>query len=39
MLRNKLENRTLKENLMLASSSAFIAGAVNVAGLLFYMGI
>lgn len=36
MLRNKLENRTLKENLLLASSSAFVAGAVNVAGLIAF---
>ena len=32
MLRQKKDDRTLAENLMLASSTAFVAGVINVAG-------
>ena|ERR1700744_3365146 len=37
MLRQSKEDRTLKENLMLASSTAFVAGIVNVTGLLAFL--
>lgn len=37
MLRQSKEDRTLKENLMLASSTAFTAGMTNVAGLLAFL--
>jgi len=36
MLRNSRNTRSLKENLMLASSTAFVAGAVNVASLIAF---
>lgn len=36
MLRNKKGDRTLKENLMLASSTAFVAGVINVAGVIAF---
>lgn len=36
MLRNTKSDRTLKENLMLASSTAFVAGVVNVAGVIAF---
>ncbi|WP_158796134.1 YoaK family protein [Pedobacter sp. L105] len=36
MLRNTKEARSLKENLMLASSTAFVAGIINVAGLIAF---
>lgn len=36
MLRNVRNTRSLKENLMLASSTAFVSGIVNVAGLLAF---
>jgi uncharacterized membrane protein YoaK (UPF0700 family) len=37
MLRNTKGDRTLKENLMLASSTAFVAGGVNVAGVIAFL--
>jgi len=37
MLRQSKEKRTLKENLMLASSTAFVSGAVNVAGVIAFL--
>jgi uncharacterized membrane protein YoaK (UPF0700 family) len=37
MLRQPKEKRTLKHNLMLASSSAFVAGITDVAGLLAFL--
>ncbi len=37
MLRQAKEDRTLKENLMLASSTAFTAGVTNVAGMLAFL--
>lgn len=37
MLRQAKENRTLKENLLLASSTAFVSGSVNVAGLIAFL--
>ncbi|HEK20291.1 MULTISPECIES: YoaK family protein [unclassified Mucilaginibacter] len=37
MLRHSKEKRTLKHNLMLASSSAFVAGATDVCGLLAFL--
>lgn len=37
MLRRSKEKRTLKENLMLASSTAFVAGATNVAGVIAFL--
>lgn len=36
MLRKTQNSRTLKDNLMLASSTAFVAGAVNVTGLIAF---
>jgi uncharacterized membrane protein YoaK (UPF0700 family) len=36
MLRKARTERTLKENLMLASSTAFVAGIINVAGLIAF---
>lgn len=37
MLRNTKGDRTLKENLMLASSTAFVAGLTNVAGVIAFL--
>jgi len=37
MLRVSKDRRTLKENLMLASSTAFVAGATNVAGVVAFL--
>ena len=37
MLRRSKEERTLKENLMLASSTAFISGATNVASVVAFL--
>lgn len=37
MLRQSKEKRTLKQNLMLASSTAFVAGIVDVCGLLAFL--
>lgn len=37
MLRQTKENRTLKENLLLASSTAFVSGVTNVAGVLAFL--
>ena len=37
MLKAVKEQRTLKENLMLASSTAFVAGVTNVAGMLAFL--
>ncbi|PWK80634.1 uncharacterized membrane protein YoaK (UPF0700 family) [Mucilaginibacter oryzae] len=37
MLKAIKEERTLKENLMLASSTAFVAGVTNVAGMLAFL--
>lgn len=37
MLRNTKGDRTLKENLMLASSTAFVAGSINVAGVIAFL--
>ena len=37
MLRRSKEKRTLKENLMLASSTAFVSGATNVAGVIAFL--
>lgn len=39
MLRNVRNTRTLKENLMLASSTAFVSGLVNVAGLIAFFAL
>ena len=36
MLKAIKDERTLKENLMLASSTAFVAGVTNVAGMLAF---
>ena len=37
MLRQTKDNRTLKENLLLASSTAFVSGATNVAGVIAFL--
>lgn len=37
MLRQAKENRTLKENLLLASSTAFVSGVTNVAGVIAFL--
>jgi len=37
MLRQTKDNRTLKENLMLASSTAFVSGVTNVAGVIAFL--
>jgi len=37
MLRNTKSDRSLKENLMLASSTAFVAGGINVAGVIAFL--
>ena len=37
MLRQSKENRTLKENLLLASSTAFVSGVTNVAGMIAFL--
>ena len=37
MLRNRKEERSLKENLMLASSTAFISGVTNVIGVVAFL--
>ncbi|WP_299290604.1 YoaK family protein [uncultured Mucilaginibacter sp.] len=37
MLRKAKEERTLKDNLMLASSTAFVAGMTNVAGVIAFL--
>jgi uncharacterized membrane protein YoaK (UPF0700 family) len=37
MLRVSKDKRTLKENLMLASSTAFVSGATNVAGVIAFL--
>jgi len=37
MLRRTREERTLKENLLLASSTAFVAGVTNVAGVIAFL--
>lgn len=37
MLRRSNDKRTLKENLMLASSTAFVAGSTNVAGVIAFL--
>ena len=37
MLRQAKEERTLKENLMLASSTAFVSGVTNVAGMIAFL--
>jgi uncharacterized membrane protein YoaK (UPF0700 family) len=37
MLRQSKDKRTLKENLMLASSTAFISGTTNVAGVIAFL--
>jgi uncharacterized membrane protein YoaK (UPF0700 family) len=37
MLTQSKENRTLKANLMLASSTAFVAGVMNVAGVIAFL--
>lgn len=37
MLRRSKDKRTLKENLMLASSTAFVAGSTNVAGVIAFL--
>lgn len=37
MLRQAKEDRTLKENLMLASSTAFVSGVTNVAGVVAFL--
>ena len=37
MLRVSKDERTLKENLMLASSTAFVSGATNVAGVIAFL--
>lgn len=37
MLRQTKENRTLKENLLLASSTAFVSGVTNVAGVVAFL--
>lgn len=37
MLRQAKENRTLKQNLLLAASTAFVSGAVNVVGLIAFL--
>jgi uncharacterized membrane protein YoaK (UPF0700 family) len=37
MLRQSKEDRTLKENLLLASSTAFVSGVTNVAGVIAFL--
>jgi len=37
MLRQSKENRTLKQNLLLASSTAFVSGVTNVAGMVAFL--
>lgn len=37
MLRQAKDDRTLRENLMLASSTAFVSGAINVAGMVAFL--
>ncbi|SFT01020.1 YoaK family protein [Mucilaginibacter polytrichastri] len=37
MLRQAKEHRTLRENLMLASSTAFVSGVINVAGMVAFL--
>lgn len=37
MLRQSKETRTLKENLLLASSTAFVSGVTNVAGMIAFL--
>lgn len=37
MLKRTKENRTLKENLMLASSTAFVSGMTNVSGVIAFL--
>lgn len=37
MLRNAKEKRTLSQNLMLASSTAFVSGVTNVAGMMAFL--
>jgi len=37
LLRNTKEERTLKENLLLASSTAFVSGVTNVAGVVAFL--
>ena len=37
MLRNSNSDRTLRENLMLASSTAFVSGIINVAGAIAFL--
>jgi uncharacterized membrane protein YoaK (UPF0700 family) len=37
MLRNEKDERTLKENLLLASSTAFVSGVTNVAGVIAFL--
>ncbi|WP_183580741.1 YoaK family protein [Mucilaginibacter sp. X5P1] len=37
MLKHTKENRTLKENLMLASSTAFVSGMTNVSGVVAFL--
>lgn len=37
MLRQSKEKRSLQENLMLASSTAFVSGVINVAGMLAFL--
>lgn len=37
MLRHDKTHRTLRENIMLASSTAFISGAINVAGVIAFL--
>jgi len=37
MLRQAKDNRTLKENLLLASSTAFVSGVTNVAGVVAFL--
>jgi len=39
MLKQSKEERTLKANLMLASSTAFVAGCVNVAGVIAFLAL
>ncbi len=37
MLRQSKDDRTLRENLMLASSTAFVSGVINVAGMVAFL--
>ncbi|WCT13055.1 YoaK family protein [Mucilaginibacter jinjuensis] len=37
MLRRSKDDRTLRENLMLASSTAFVSGVINVAGMVAFL--